>query len=100
MARFAGVVVLLALLPAFAWADVAAPLPPQRPRAAMVGALSRAQVAQIIADRGYFEMDGLRQDSSGNWRCTALSGPGHRVTLTVDPYGNITEETPLHLGGQ
>ena len=97
--RFAGVVLLLALsLAVAARADAAAPA--SRGAAALHEPLSRAQVAQTIADRGYFEMDGLRQGRDGNWRCTALSGPGQRVTITVDPYGNITEESPIHAAGQ
>jgi hypothetical protein len=61
--------------------------------------LSRAQVVQMIADRGYFEMDDLRRGRDGSWRCTALAGPGRRVAITMDKRGNITQ-TDLPGDGQ
>jgi Peptidase propeptide and YPEB domain len=86
------VVMLALLLPAAALAQtpVAAPTP-GKPTAAMREPLSRAQIQQMIADRGYFEIDGLEQGPNGSWHCTALAGPGQRVALTLDQNGAIIE---------
>ncbi len=53
--------------------------------------MSRAQIAQMIADRGYFEMGDLARQQDGSWTCTALAGPDRRVRLTVDKNGTITQ---------
>ena len=55
--------------------------------------LSRAQITQLIADRGYFEIADLTRRSDGLWTCTALRGPNERVTLSVDGSGH-SSETP------
>lgn len=86
---------LLLLLPAIAAAQTlggAAP-PPKRAETAAMAAepLSRAQVLQMIADRGYFETNDLTQAPDGSWHCTALAGPGQRVALTLDKNGTIIE---------
>ena len=56
------VALCLTLLPAVAAAQTGSggALGPILPRAAMgPEAMSRAQIAQMVADRGYYEMDGL-----------------------------------------
>ncbi len=55
------------------------------------GTLSRAQITQLIADRGYFEIADLNRRSDGLWTCTALRGPNERVRLSVDGSGHISE---------
>lgn len=52
---------------------------------------SRAQVAQMIADRGYFEIDDLHRGRDGDWHCTAMAAAGKRVAVTFDKQGNISE---------
>ena len=53
--------------------------------------LSRAQVGQMIADHGYFELRHLQRGKDGSWRCTALANAGKRVTVILDKNGNISE---------
>ncbi len=53
--------------------------------------LSRAQVAQMIEDRGYFELSGLERQADGRWRCTALVAPGKRVAILVGSDGSISQ---------
>jgi hypothetical protein len=92
----------LLIVPAWAQASGAAlatpgpeEISPGRPSApATIGAtepLSRAQITQLIADQGYFEIANLTRRSDGLWTCTALSEPGRRVTLTVDAAGRIAQ---------
>jgi hypothetical protein len=52
-------------------------------------ALSRAQVVQMIADHGYFEMADLRRLPDGRWSCTALAGPGRRCDGQIRQYHAI-----------
>jgi hypothetical protein len=86
------VVILALLLPAAALAQTQLAAPTARKPAVMAPEpLSRAQIRQMIADRGYFEIDGLEQAPDGTWHCTALAGPGQRVALTLDRNGAITE---------
>lgn len=59
--------------------------------AAGAAPLSKAQVWQILEDRGYFEIGDLRQRSDGSWDCTAMIGPNMRVPVTVDRSGKIGE---------
>ena len=59
-------------------------VPPREP-------LSRAQIAQMIEDGGYFELDGLARQPDGRWRCTALVAPGKRVVVLVDSEGHISQ---------
>jgi len=53
--------------------------------------LSRAQITQLIADRGCFEIADLTRRSDGLWTCTARRGPNERVTLSVDGSDHISE---------
>jgi hypothetical protein len=55
-------------------------------------AMSRAQIAQMVADRGYYEMDGLRPQRDGSWTCIAMAGPGERVALTIRRDGTILQQ--------
>ena len=63
-------------------------------------AMSRAQIAQMIADRGYFEMGGLTPQRDGSWTCTALAGPGRRVALTIERNGTILQKDLPPPGAQ
>ncbi len=101
MIRFAVALALLVLpVAAAAQAPGDVPAPKRAEAAAMTPEpLSRAQVLQMIADHGYFEMSGLEQAPDGSWHCTALAGPGQRVAITLDKNGAITE-TDLPSGGQ
>jgi len=65
--------------------------PMDAPRGQVSEPMSRAQVAQMIADHGYFEMGDLARQQDGSWTCTALAGPGRHVRLTVDKSGKITQ---------
>ena len=93
--RFALALALpLLLLPAMAAAQaLGGAAPPKRAETAAMAQepLSRAQALQMIADRGYFETNGLKRAPDGSWHCTALAGPGQRVALTLDKNGTITE---------
>lgn len=97
MLRFA-VTLCLMVLPVAASAQNQGALgPPPTPRSDMVSEpMSRAQIAQMVADRGYFEIDGLAQQGDGSWTCTALAGPGRRVALTIRSNGAITERDLPH----
>ncbi len=53
--------------------------------------MSRAQIAQTIADHGHLEMRGLAPQRDRSWTCAALLGPGRRVALTADKNGAITQ---------
>lgn len=73
--------------------------PMDAPRGQSVSeAMSRAQIAQMVADRGYFEMDGLTQHQDGSWTCTALIGLGKRVALTILGNGTIVQQEPARDG--
>ena len=56
--------------------------------------LSRAQIAQMIEDRGYFEIYGLTEQKDGRWHCTALVAPGKRVAIQVDSEGTVSQINP------
>lgn len=92
MTQFAATLCLL-LLPVTAWAqDEGALGPAPAPHTdEMREAMSRAQIAQMVADRGYFEIDNLTRQSDGSWTCTALAGPGKRVALTIRTNGSIIQ---------
>jgi hypothetical protein len=64
---------------------------PMGPPLSVSEPMSRAQIAQMIADRGYFEIGGLARQQDGNWTCTAMAGPDRPVRLTVDKNGTITQ---------
>jgi hypothetical protein len=92
--------VFLLLLPVAALAQATgAGAPPPAGTSPPAEPLSRAQVVQMIANRGYFEMSGLKKLPDGSWRCTALAGIGKRVAVTMDRYGNITQ-TDLPPGSE
>ena len=95
MTRFA-LAFCLMLLPVAAVAgppDEGALGPMNIPKGATVAEpMSRSQIAQLVADHGYFEMDGLRHQGDGSWTCTAMAGPGRRVALTIRN-GAISERT-------
>lgn len=96
MIRFA-VMLCLMLLPAVAAAQNEGALGPPVPRGDSISEpMSRAQIAQMVADRGYFEIDGLIQQRDGSWTCTALAGPDRRVALTIRSNGAITERELPH----
>lgn len=80
----------LIVLPALAQAEDGA-LGPMGPPQSVSEPMSRAQIAQMIADRGYFEMGGLAQRQDGSWTCTAMAGPDRRVRIRVDKNGTITQ---------
>jgi hypothetical protein len=93
MTRLA-VTLCLLLLPVVAWAqDEGALGPAPVPHSdEMRQAMSRAQIAQMVADRGYFEIDNLARQSDGSWTCTALAGVGKRVALTIRTNGAIIQK--------
>jgi hypothetical protein len=88
------VALYLIVLPATALAQAeGGALGPTDPsRQAVSEPMSRAQIAQMIADRGFFEMSGLAPQQDGSWTCTAMAGPDRRVRLTVDKNGTITQK--------
>lgn len=92
MFRFA-VMLCLMVLPAVAAAQNNGALgPAPMPHSDKVSEpMSRAQIAQLVADRGYFEIDGLTQQGDGSWTCTALAGPGKHVALTIRSNGTILQ---------
>lgn len=65
-----------------------------KPQTSRLAPLSRAQVAQMIEDRGYFEIDDLKRQADGGWRCTALVAAGRRVTVVVSADGAVSEAGP------
>ena len=92
------VTVIFFAVPCFAQSDAAAAAartasPGGTPDGAIIASepLSRAQIAQLVADQGYFEIADLTQRRDGLWTCTALRGPGEQVTLTIDGSGRIAE---------
>lgn len=93
MIRWAATLCLM-LLPTMASAQsdgALGPTPPPR-RGALTEPMSRAQIAQLVADRGYFEVNNLARQEDGTWTCTALTGPGRRVALTIRNNGAIIEK--------
>jgi hypothetical protein len=92
MTRFAlTLCLLLLLLPGTAWPQREGALGPMPHDNRVMEPLSRAQVAQTLADRGYFEVDDLMRQDDGTWTCTALVGPGRRVAITIDGNGTIIQ---------
>lgn len=82
---------LFVLLPAAALAEGAGSVPAHAAAALAAEPMSRAQVRQTIADRGYFELRHLERSPDGSWRCTALANAGKRVTVILDRNGNVSE---------
>jgi hypothetical protein len=101
MIRFAAMLCLVMLPVAAAAQNPGALGPMPAPRSDRVAEpMSRAQVAQLVADRGYFEVDGLTRQEDGSWTCTALVGPGKRVALTIRGNGVISEKDLPQDGGR
>jgi hypothetical protein len=90
---------LMLLLPAAAWSQREGALGPMMHDDSVMEPLSRAQVAQAVADHGYFEVDNLARQDDGSWTCTALVASGKRVALTIHKNGTIVEsDLPPHAG--